>query len=503
LLRRFVHNHIKGDKVLWMVMLLLSIVSTLTVYSATGALAYKYQDGNTSYYVMKHVVITFVGFVITFLIHKIDYNSIRKYAKLMLFLTIPLLLLTLVLGAKLNSASRWIAIPGIGLTFQTSDFAKFSLIIYVAYWLAKNQDEIGDFKKVFLPLVSVIGIVCVLILPANFSTAALLFSVSMVMMFVGRVRMKHIGLLVGICVIAIGLIATLIFVAPDVLPRGATWKHRIENFSGEGKEGDNFQADQSKIAIATGGIFGKGPGNSIQRNFLPHPYSDFIYAIICEEYGLIGGIFVLFLFLIIMFRAGMIIRKSEYRFPSLVAAGLAFSLAFQAMINMAVAVNLMPVTGQTLPLVSMGGSSIIFTSISFGLLLSVSRCLDKTEAKDGKADKENTRHSDKDDNDEDEDEFEGKTKHHTEKSIVNDEGEEIDVNDDDEDDEEEKPRAKPKPKPKLKENVREVSDDDLDDDDIFNNDDDKEGVKARKVLKKVAEFDPNEINPKTERRFDI
>jgi len=367
-------KYLKGDKVVWTIMLFLALMSILTVYSATGTLAYKMQHGNTSHYVFKHVITLLMGFTLTFLIHKINYNIFYKSAKLLLILTIPLLLLTLLMGVSLNSAARWITIPGLGLTFQSSDFAKFSLILYVAYWLSKNQENIEDFKKVFLPIVSVVGIICVLILPANFSTAALLFIVSVVMMFVGRISFKHLALLFGVCILFIGLIATLIFAAPNVLPRGKTWKARIESFSGKGEEGSNFQADQSKIAIATGGIMGKGPGNSVQRNFLPHPYSDFIYAIIVEEYGLLGGFAVLFLFLVFLYRAYYLAKNSDYKFAVLVAIGLSFSMVFQAMINMAVAVNLIPVTGQTLPMVSMGGSSILFTCISFGLFLSVSRC---------------------------------------------------------------------------------------------------------------------------------
>jgi cell division protein FtsW len=372
-----ISKYLKGDKVVWTIMLILALFSILTVYSATGTLAYKMQHGNTSHYVFKHVITLLMGFTLTFLIHNVNYNMFYKSAKLMLIITIPLLLLTLIMGVSLNSAARWITIPGLGLTFQSSDFAKFSLILYVAYWLSKNQENIEDFKKVFLPIVSVVGIICVLVLPANFSTAALLFIVSVVMMFVGRISFKHLGLLFGICVLAISLIVVLIFYAPNVLPRGKTWKTRIESFAGKGEEGSNFQADQSKIAIATGGIMGKGPGNSVQRNFLPHPYSDFIYAIIVEEYGFVGGAIVLFLFLVFLYRAYILAKNSDYKFAVLVAIGLSFSMVFQAMINMAVAVNLIPVTGQTLPMVSMGGSSILFTSISFGLFLSVSRCTEQ------------------------------------------------------------------------------------------------------------------------------
>lgn len=385
-----IKNNIKGDRAVWMIMLFLAVASTLTVYSATGTLSYKYQHGNTSYYILKHIATLAAGFLLTFLIHRINYNFFFKIAKILPIVTIPLLLLTLIMGVSLNSAARWITIPGLGLTFQSSDFAKFSLIIWVAYFLSINQDNITDFKKVFLRLIMVIGAICVLILPANFSTAALLFVVSVVMMFVGRISFKHLALLLLVCIVAISTIVILIFAAPKVLPRGQTWKNRIESFMGKGDDDDNFQADQSKIAVATGGIMGKGPGNSIQRNFLPHPYSDFIYAIIVEEYGFMGGLLVLFAFLIFLYRAYLLAKNSDYKFAVLVAIGLSFSMVFQAMINMSVAVNLIPVTGQTLPMVSMGGSSILFTSISFGLFLSVSRCTETQKEKEKKEKPEKT-----------------------------------------------------------------------------------------------------------------
>jgi cell division protein FtsW len=295
-------------------------------------------------------------------------------------------------------------------------------------------------------------------------------------MFVGRVRMKHMGLLLLACLFAIGIIATLIFLAPDVLPRGETWKHRIENFAGGGDEGDNFQSDQSQIAIATGGILGKGPGNSIQRNFLPHPYSDFIFAIIVEEYGLVGGVFILFLYLIILFRAGMIARKSEYRFPSLVATGLSFSLVFQAMINMAVAVNLIPVTGQTLPMVSMGGSSIIFTSVSFGLLLSVSRCLDADDEKivDTQSEDEKTE----------------KNTDHTKKPT---EEKPSATNHDEDLDEDQEKSARDQAPEKKPVRVKEVG---MDDDDLV-----EEMPRPRPAPKIAREFDPDEIDARTEKDF--
>jgi cell division protein FtsW len=292
-------------------------------------------------------------------------------AKLFLYITVPLLLITLLMGVTLNQAPRWLTVPGIGLTFQTSDLAKLALIMYVAKSLSQKQDKIRDFKTGFIPVVIPIVIVCMLILPANFSTAAILFTTCMMLLFVGRVKFRHLLALVGSGIVAVALFI-LIALAIGKEGRIETWKNRIENYaSGESEE--NFQAEQAKIAIATGGLKGKGPGNSTQRYFLPHPYSDFIYAIVAEEYGIIGAIILLFMYLYLLYRAGVIVRKSERTFPAFLAVGLSIMIVFQAMINMAVSVNLLPVTGQTLPLVSMGGSSLLFTSTSLGMILSVSK----------------------------------------------------------------------------------------------------------------------------------
>jgi cell division protein FtsW len=278
----------------------------------------------------------------------------------------------LVNGISAGEASRWLAIPGTSLTFQTSDFAKLALITYVARMLTIKQDQIKDFKTGFLPIVLPVGVICALILPANFSTAALLFLTCFVLMFIGRVHAKHMLLLVGSGLVVGLVIIVIIFNFPNAIPRGATWKARIEGFS-SGDSDSNFQAEQAKIAIASGGIIGMGPGKSMQRNFLPQASSDFIFAIVIEEWGLVTAIIVVFLYLILLFRGVRIANKSEKTFGSLLAIGLTFNLVFQAMINMAVAVNLLPVTGQPLPLISMGGTSIWFTSIAIGIILSVSR----------------------------------------------------------------------------------------------------------------------------------
>lgn len=364
-------KYIKGDKVIWTVVLLLSLLSVLVVYSSVVALAYRFKGGDTGSYLIKHVFIVASGIFLMYLIHKVKYSYFSRISQIALFLAAPLLLYTLLKGVSAGEASRWLAIPGTSLTFQTSDFAKLALITYVARMLSIKQDVIKDFKQAFLPIVIPIGIICALILPANFSTAALLFLTCLVLMFIGRMNAKHLLILVGSGIVLGALLIVLIFNFPKIIKRGETWKARIENFS-SGDSESNFQAEQAKIAIARGRV-PQGPGNSMQRNFLPQASSDFIFAIVIEEWGLAAAVIIIFLYLVLLFRGVSIANKSEKTFGSLLAIGLTFSLVFQAMINMAVAVNLFPVTGQPLPLISMGGTSIWFTSISIGIILSVSR----------------------------------------------------------------------------------------------------------------------------------
>jgi cell division protein FtsW len=375
----FINTHLKGDLIIWTVVFLLSIISILAVYSSTGTLAYKYQAGNTSYYMLKHMVIIFMGIGLMYLAHLIKYTYYSRIAQIALYIAIPLLLFTLITGTNIHSASRWITVPGLGMTFQTSDFAKLALIMYIARLLSKKQDNIKDFKEAFLPIMIPVIIVCGLILPANLSTSVLLFATCFVLMFIGRINLKYLGMLV---VAGVVVLTQFIIIAPRVTDssRVKTWINRIENFTNGDKstasQEGNYQSEQAKISIATGGVFGKAPGKSVQRNFLPHPYSDFIYAIIIEEYGLVGGVVVILLYLILLFRSIRIASKTENIFGSLLAVGCCFSLIFQAMINMGVAVNLLPVTGQALPLVSMGGTSVWFTSIAIGIILSVSKEID-------------------------------------------------------------------------------------------------------------------------------
>jgi cell division protein FtsW len=373
-------RHIKGDKVIWSIVLLLSLFGLLVVYSATGTLAYKV-DRNASYFMVKQLAMLVLGAGLIFLVHKVNYAKFSKISVFMFLISIPLLLYTMIFGSDINDGSRWITIPIIKLTFQTSDFAKLALFMYLARLLSIKQGVIKDFKKGFIPVLIPVLVICGLIAPENLSTALLLGATCCILFYIGRVSVKHIMLLafagiIGI-VILIGLSQAFHY------GRGATWVKRIEDFSGKSIDGKKhtapFQVEQAKIAIANGGIAGRGPGNSQQRNFLPHPYSDFIYAIIIEEYGLVGGAAIVFLYLLFLWRCILLFRRCPYAFGAFLAVGLSITLVFQAMLNMAVAVHLVPVTGLTLPMVSMGGSSILFTSVSFGIILSISRYVDEME----------------------------------------------------------------------------------------------------------------------------
>jgi cell division protein FtsW len=366
-------KYFKGDYAIWLIIILLAIISMLTVYSATGSLAYKKMGGNTSYFLFKHAGFLLFGIGITWIVHNFSYKLYFQLSQWLLFLSVPLLAWTLIKGVSLNEASRWLTLPGTGISFQTSDLAKFALIMYIARILSSNQENIGDYKAAFQPIVIWVLVVCGLILPANLSTAAMLFAISVILMFIGRIRIKHLLALGGVGIVAVTMFVMIAMNSGNG-GRVGTWKARIERFMGDEEDKDgNFQMEQSKIAIVSGGFFGKGPGNSTQRSILPLSHADFIYSIIIEEYGFFGGLFVLLLYLFILYRVGMIVRKSERTFPAFLVVGLAFSLVFQALINMGVAVGVFPVTGQTLPFVSMGGTSIIFTSVTLGIILSVSR----------------------------------------------------------------------------------------------------------------------------------
>jgi cell division protein FtsW len=388
----------KGDKIIWTSVILLALVSLLAVYSSTGLLAYKMYKGNTEIYLFKQFAFIIVGVLIIYFAHQVNYIIYSKVAKILFLISIPLLIYTLFFGVKLNEGSRWIRLPIINLTFQTSDLAKLALFMYLSRLLSKKQEVIKDFKKGFLPVIIPVAIVCILIAPANLSTALLVGATSMMLMFIGRARAKHLLLTIGLALIPVviligaavirhrsndGAIETVktegrshLFVRVD------TWINRVETFiygSKETNDEDSYQVNQAKIAIAKGGWIGLGPGNSQQRNFLPHPYSDFIYAIIIEEYGLVGGAFVIFIYLLFLFRSIRIFKKCPFAFGAFLALGLSFTLAIQALANMAVNVNLFPVTGVTLPLISMGGSSFLFTCLAIGIILSVARNVEQLE----------------------------------------------------------------------------------------------------------------------------
>ncbi|MBP6871185.1 MAG: FtsW/RodA/SpoVE family cell cycle protein [Bacteroidales bacterium] len=367
------NKHMKGDRVIWMVVILLSLLSLLAVYSSTGTLAYKYQEGNTIYYMVKHMIILALGFGLMYLAHKVKYTYYSRIFQVALYIAILLLIVTLIFGKDVNEAKRALQLP-FGLTFQAADLAKLTLIIYLARELTKKQEVIHEFKSLFIPVMLPILVVCGLILPGNLSTAVMLFVTSLVLLFIGRIRILNLMKLVGIAAAAFLLFIGILM----LLPQGSqgrlkTWENRMESFLAGADQEEDDQVVQSKIAVVSGGIFGKMPGNSTQRNFLSHPYSDFIFAIILEEYGLLGGSFVVLLYMILLFRAVRIVTKTPRTFGAFLTIGVAFSLVFQALINMGVAVDLLPVTGQPLPLVSMGGTSIWFTSLSIGIILSVSK----------------------------------------------------------------------------------------------------------------------------------
>ncbi|PCH94117.1 MAG: cell division protein FtsW [Bacteroidetes bacterium] len=372
-------TYLRGDKVIWLVVFILSIFSVLAVYSSTGTLAYKYQAGNTEYYLLKHFAILVTGLVLMYGAHLVKYTYYSRLSQLLIWIAVPLLLLTLMMGTNINQASRWLTLPVVGISFQTSDLAKLALIMYLARILSKKQNQIKDFKTGFLPILIPVVLVCALILPANFSTSALLFLTSLFLMFIGRVKTRYLLLLIATGITILSLFVTIIMFTPSQ-GRVATWKSRIENYI-SGDNAGNYQVEQSKIAIAKGGLINFDPGGSTQRNFLPHPYSDFIFAIIIEEYGLLGGAFIILLYFILLFRTVRIVSKSPGTFATLLAMGCCFSLVFQALINMAVTVNLIPVTGLALPLVSMGGTSILFTSIAIGIILSVGRSVENETKK--------------------------------------------------------------------------------------------------------------------------
>lgn len=364
MIKSWAERHIKGDPVIWFVVIALSVLSILVVYSATGTLAYRRMGGDTEHYLIRHSLLVGLGILAMWMVHKVDYRYFSRLSWLALWLSVPLLFMTWKFGININEASRWIRIPIINQAFQPSDLAKLALIMTVASMLSKRQQRIDDLKESLVPVLIWCGVICGLIALSNWSTALLLFATCMLLMFIGRVPVKYLFIL-GVVGVLAGSVAL------SVGQRGATVASRLQGYMDPQEV--PFQAKQSYIAIATGGITGKGPGQSEQRNYLPHPYSDFIYSIIIEEYGLAGGVGVIILYLILLYRGMRVVAKSDRAYGGLLSAGLAFALVMQAMVNMAVAVGLVPITGLPLPLVSMGGTSLLFTGIALGIILSVSR----------------------------------------------------------------------------------------------------------------------------------
>jgi cell division protein FtsW len=355
--------------------------------------------GNTSVYLFKQVSFSLVGLVLIYFLHRINYTIFSKVATILFLISIPLLLYTLLFGAKINDGSRWIKLPIINMTIQTSDLAKLALFMYISRLLSKKQDTIKDFKKGFLPVVIPVLIICGLIMPANLSNALLTGATALLLMFIGRISLKHIFLTIGVALIPVAIIVAVSMLTYDgkqkdetkkpamaekvkSFGRFGTWVKRVQDFMYAKENETPYQVQQAKIAIANGSVLvGLGPGNSRQRNFLPQAYNDFIYSIIIEEYGLLGGAFMIFIYLVFLFRCIRIFRRCPYAFGAFLALGLSFTLVIQAVANMAVNVNLVPVTGVTLPLVSMGGSSFLFTCCAIGIILSVARNVEQMEGK--------------------------------------------------------------------------------------------------------------------------
>ena len=367
-------TYLRGDKGIWVIVFILSVFSLLAIYSSTGSLAYRMGQA-TEFYVFKHFLLLCFGLGIMYVAHNIPYKYYSRISQLLLIVAIPALIYALFFSSHINEAGRWIQLPVINLSFQPSDLAKLAIVMYIARMLAMQKDRIKE-RGPFLHIMIATLTVCGLIFPANFSTSALVFLTAMVMMFIGQINLRYVFSTLAVCVTALVLMFVLMKLTPqdrlNEMGRMGTWAARIDRFSNPDESRENFQAEQAKIAIASGGLFGKMPGNSTQRNILPHPYSDFIYAIIIEEYGFVGGLFILMLYLWLMFRAISISRKCEGTFGSYLVFGIAFLLVSQAFVNMAVAVGLFPVTGQVLPFLSMGGTSLWLTSLGVGIILSVS-----------------------------------------------------------------------------------------------------------------------------------
>lgn len=363
MIRDWAKRNLEGDPVIWVIVLALSGLGVLVVYSTTSTLAYRVQGGNTEYYLFKHSMLLLLSLAAMWITHKIDYRYFARISTIALLFSVPLLLFTWKFGQNINEASRWLTIPMVNQAFQPSDLAKLALIAHLAGMLSRRQQLVNNFKTVLGPMLWCC-LICGLIALTNFSSAVMLFATCMLLLFIGRVPVRYIFSLILVGLLVVGT-------ALSLGQRGETAVSRIESFFG--KEEEPFQAVQAYIAIATGKVYGKGWGKSEQRNFLPSSYSDFVYAIIIEEYGIIGGVAVVLLYLMLLYRGMQAVSRSDRAFGGLLSAGLSFAIVIQAMINMGVAVGLGPITGLPLPLVSMGGTSLLFTGIALGIVLSISK----------------------------------------------------------------------------------------------------------------------------------
>ncbi|WP_394759800.1 FtsW/RodA/SpoVE family cell cycle protein [Flavobacterium sp.] len=375
-MKELLHN-LKGDKGIWSFVALLALFSFLPVYSASSNLAYlKHGTGNTLVYLLKHFVHLLMGFVIMYQVQKVPYHYFRSLSRVLLPLAWVLLFYTLFKGTLIEgaNASRWIQVPFIGITFQPSAFASMSLLIYVARYLSKTAIEDMTFQKSLLELWAPVFFTLMLILPANFSTAALIFSMVLMLTFIGKYPLKNSAIIVGIGILSFAFFILVVKAFPDAFPnRVDTWMSRIDNFTSDKPGEDDYQIEKAKTAIATGGVYGLGPGKSIQKNFLPQSSSDFIFAIIIEEFGLLGGFAIMFLYIMLFIRFVIASYKAPTLFGKLIVAGLGFPIIFQAFINMGVAVELLPTTGQTLPMISSGGTSIWMTCAAIGIIINVTK----------------------------------------------------------------------------------------------------------------------------------
>ena len=375
-MKTLIHN-LRGDKVIWAMVALLALISFIPVYSASSNLAYqKHGTGNTLVYLIKHLVHLSAGIWIMFQVQKIPYHYFRSISRVLLPIAWILLAYTMLKGTMIDgaNASRWISVPFVGITFQPSAFAGIVLFLYVARYLSKTEIPDMTFQKSFVELWIPVFITLALILPANFSTTALIFSMVLMLTFVGNYPVKNSAVIVGMGILAFAFFILLVKAFPDAFPnRVDTWMSRIENFASEVPDEDDYQIEKAKTAIASGGIYGLGPGKSVQKNFLPQSSSDFIFAIIVEELGLAGAFFIILIYLILFIRFVIASYKAPTVFGKLVVAGLGFPIIFQAFINMGVAVELLPTTGQTLPLISSGGTSIWMTCAALGIILNVTK----------------------------------------------------------------------------------------------------------------------------------